>query len=197
MLIGLTGQSGAGKSTVSEIFKENGFFVINADLVSKAVADSEVGMTALKKSFGEEYFENGKLNRKKLGALVFENKEMLDKLNNTLLPIISKEIQKIIEKSDSPLILLDAPTLFESGIDKNCDAVISVIAPKNVLINRIMKRDSLSFNDAEKRISSQFSEEFFKENSQIVIENNSTLENLKSNAETALNNLLKKQIYGG
>lgn len=197
MLIGLTGQSGAGKSTVSEIFKENGFFVINADLVSKAVADSEVGMTALKKAFGEEYFENGKLNRKKLGALVFENKEMLDKLNNTLLPIISEEIQKMIEKSDSPLVLLDAPTLFESGIDKNCDVVISVIAPKNVLINRIMKRDSLSFNDAEKRISSQFSEEFFKENSQIVIENNSTLENLKSNAETALNNLLKKQIYGG
>lgn len=197
MLIGLTGQSGAGKSTVSEIFKENGFFVINADLVSKAVADSEVGMTALKKAFGEEYFENGKLNRKKLGALVFENKEMLDKLNNTLLPIISEEIQKMIEKSDSPLVLLDAPTLFESGIDKNCDAVISVIAPKNVLINRIMERDSLSFNDAEKRISSQFSEEFFKENSQIVIENNSTLENLKSNAETALNNLLKKQIYGG
>lgn len=197
MLIGLTGQSGAGKSTVSEIFKKNGFFVINADLVSKAVADSEVGMTALKKAFGEEYFENGKLNRKKLGALVFENKEMLDKLNNTLLPIISEEIQKMIEKSDSPLVLLDAPTLFESGIDKNCDVVISVIAPKNVLINRIMKRDSLSFNDAEKRISSQFSEEFFKENSQIVIENNSTLENLKSNAETALNNLLKKQIYGG
>ena len=197
MLIGLTGQSGAGKSTVSEIFKENGFFVINADLVSKAVADSEVGMTALKKAFGEEYFENGKLNRKKLGALVFENKEMLDKLNNTLLPIISEEIQKMIEKSDSPLVLLDAPTLFESGIDKNCDVVISVIAPKNVLINRIMERDSLSFNDAEKRISSEFSEEFFKENSQIVIENNSTLENLKSNAETALNNLLKKQIYGG
>ena len=197
MLIGLTGQSGAGKSTVSEIFKENGFFVINADLVSKAVADSEVGMTALKKAFGEEYFENGKLNRKKLGALVFENKKMLDKLNNTLLPIISEEIQKIIDSSDSQFVLIDAPTLFESGIDKNCDAVISVIAPKNVLINRIMKRDSLSFNDAEKRISSQFSEEFFKENSQIVIENNSTLENLKSNAETALNNLLKKQIYGG
>lgn len=197
MLIGLTGQSGAGKSTVSEIFKENGFFVINADLVSKAVADSEVGMAALKKAFGEEYFENGKLNRKKLGALVFENKKMLDKLNNTLLPIISEEIQKIIDSSDSQFVLIDAPTLFESGIDKNCDAVISVIAPKNVLINRIMKRDSLSFNDAEKRISSQFSEEFFKENSQIVIENNSTLENLKSNAETALNNLLKKQIYGG
>lgn len=197
MLIGLTGQSGAGKSTVSQIFKDNGFFVINADAVSKSVSDSDVGRLALKNAFGEEYFENGKLNRKKLGALVFENKEMLDKLNNTLLPIISEEIQKMIEKSDSPLVLLDAPTLFESGIDKNCDVVISVIAPKNVLINRIMKRDSLSFNDAEKRISSQFSEEFFKENSQIVIENNSTLENLKSNAETALNNLLKKQIYGG
>ena len=182
MLIGLTGQSGAGKSTVSKVFKENGYFVVDADKVSRKVSESESGKAALKAAFGEGVFESGNLNRKKLASIVFNDKKELQKLNTTLLPLICNEIDKIVKESGSSYILLDAPTLFESGINSRCDIILAVTAPFSALVSRIMARDFLTKEEAESRISSQHSDSFFKENADIVLENNGTLDGLKDKA---------------
>ena len=162
MLIGLTGQSGAGKSTVSKVFKENGYFVVDADKVSRKVSESESGKAALKAAFGEGVFESGNLNRKKLASIVFNDKKELQKLNTTLLPLICNEIDKIVKESGSSYILLDAPTLFESGINSRCDIILAVTAPFSALVSRIMARDFLTNEEEESRISSQHSDSFFK-----------------------------------
>lgn len=190
MIIGLTGRSGAGKSTVCAAFRENGFFVIDADRVSKEVSETDRAKALLRISFGEGIFENGVLNRKKLGDIVFSDKEKLKKLNEVLLPLIIEEIESLIS-SVSSTVLIDAPTLFESGLYKKCDLIISVSASDEVLISRIMKRDSLTEKDAVKRISSQLSDGFFRENSDIVIENNGSESELIKKAQALIDKILQ------
>ncbi len=178
-VVGLTGHSGAGKTTVSDIFLNEGFSVINADLVSREVSESEKGKKALRCAFGDEVFDGETLNRKKLGSIVFGDSEKLELLNATLLPIISERIVEMIKTEHKEFILLDAPTLFESGLNKICDRIVSVSADKDFLIKRIVERDSLSEEEADKRLSSQKTTDFFKENSDHLLLNNGSLEELK------------------
>lgn len=171
MIIGLTGQSGAGKTTVSDIFKSEGFYIINADAISREVSMQQNVLLELQNAFGSEVVQNGMLNRRLLGSLVFSNRELLDKLNAIMFPKIMSEIKRQIEKCQSQFILLDAPQLFESGADKLCTAVVAVTAPKTVLISRIMKRDGISYSDAVSRLQSQLPHTFFRQNARFVIEN--------------------------
>ncbi len=191
-IIGLCGQSGSGKTTLSKIFEENDFFVINADLVARKVSDTDKAIKLLSENFGEEIIENGVLNRKALGNIVFNNKGKLELLNKTLLPLISEEILKAIDKADRKFILLDAPTLFESGMNNVCHLVIGVIAPFDLLKERIMKRDSLTEEEAISRLSSQKSDQFFKDNCDIIIENNNDISAFESKAYELLNSIKEK-----
>lgn len=191
VIIGLTGQTGAGKSTVSKAFEEKGFSVINADTVARTVVEKgKPCLDDIKKAFGYDIIQSdGSLDRKKLGNIVFNNRSELEKLNNITYPYIRKEISAIIKNyqdNNNNLILLDAPTLFESGTDAICDIIISVIADENIRINRIIKRDGITSEQAKSRINSQHSEKFFIENSDYYIENNNSTENaLKSAYELA------------
>ena len=196
-IIGLTGQSGAGKTTVCDTFKSLGLQIINADLVSKYITEnSKVCIDELKTAFGEEYIENGVLNRRKLGSLVFADREKLDKLMEITFPYIIDEINRQIENiGNNKLIVVDAPTLFESGLNKSCDEVVSVISDKALRLDRIMKRDKISKEEAEKRFSSQLSEKFFKENSDFIIENNGSEDELIK--KTILTAQSIKEIYNG
>lgn len=182
VIIGLTGQSGAGKSTVSHLFEHDGFFVINADRVSRKVTSTPEVLSLLKENFGEGIIlETGGLNRRALANIVFTNKEKLQLLNSLLFPIITKEIEKMIDETDKEFVLLDAPQLFESGADKICDKIISVIAPRDILIERAVERDDISHEEAENRLKSQYTQKFFIDNSNYIIENKTTISDLIDN----------------
>lgn len=181
-VIGLTGQTGSGKSTVCNAFMEKGFEIINCDLVARAVtSDGSDCCKALKAVFPDCIDEALHLDRKALGAIVFSDKEKLEALNRIIFPFINEEIKRRIghaSQNNKKLILLDAPTLFEAGADKLCDMIVSCVALKKLRLQRIMIRDSLNEAQAEDRINSQHSEEFFRSKSDMVIENNGGLDSL-------------------
>lgn len=186
-VVGLTGQSGAGKTTVCKVFSEKGFDIINADLIAHEVM--EKGKPCLKEieeCFGNGVIsEDGELDRKALAAIVFTDKTKLKQLNAISYPYIIYEIlQKIKEysRNGNKYVLLDAPTLFESRADDFCDLIISVTAPEATRISRISKRDDLPAERIKERFSSQHSERFFVNHSDFIIKNNKSVDVLLEKA---------------
>lgn len=187
-VIGLTGQSGAGKTTVSRVFSQNGFAVIDADIISREVTEKgQPCLTELSEAFGSDIINSdGILNRKRLGSIVFSDREKLRQLNGIIYPYI---IYRIISRIDElyeegrELILLDAPTLFEANADDLCDLIISVTADESIRMSRIIARDNITPEAAKKRFESQYSEHFFVNHSDFVIINNKTPDVLAAKAE--------------
>lgn len=187
-IIGLTGQTGAGKSTVSGIFAKSGFALIDADQISRLVV--EPGKPCLAELF--DYFGNAvrnpdnSLNRKALAKIVFTDQKKLESLNSITHPFITEEIFRQINayhKDGHKLILLDAPTLFESRASDFCDMIISVLAPPEIRCSRIMQRDGMTEEAARERMNAQLPEEFFIQHSDYVIRNQSDLAGLYALAE--------------
>jgi len=181
MVVGLTGQTGAGKSTVSKIFSANGFAVIDADQVARRVVEKGTKcLDEIADFFGEGVIcEDGSLNRKALAAIVFSDKAKLETLNTITYPYITGEILRQIRVhsvKDEKLILLDAPTLFESRADDFCDIIISVLADPDIREKRIISRDGLTVEQARRRMNSQLDEEFFRSHSDYIIRNNADME---------------------
>jgi dephospho-CoA kinase len=188
IIIGLTGQTGAGKSTVSSIFVKNGFSLIDADRISREIVLP--GMPCLEELF--DFFgsairnPDNTLNRKALAELVFTDQRKLESLNSICHPFITEEILARISHfiaEGHRLILLDAPTLFESQASDFCDLIISVVARPDLRCSRIMKRDNLTETEARNRMDAQLSEEFFIGHSDYVIRNNEDCEQLYALAE--------------
>jgi dephospho-CoA kinase len=197
-LIGLTGQSGAGKSVVSDIFKQNGFAVIDADLCSReAVEPGSECLTEIAEVFGEKVINADKtLNRKALAEIVFSEKTELKKLNAVMHPFILDIVCKRINELQNEgyrFIILDAPTLFESKADDICDMIISVTAKEDIRKKRIAERDGISDESIEKRFKSQHTESFFIKHSDFVIKNNKTLDELIKKAEEVAEKI--KNLY--
>ena len=196
IVLGLTGQTGAGKSTLCQYLQQKGCAVIDADQVARNVVEKGSACIAdIVLEFGVEYLTvDGNLNRRKLGESVFTDKAKLKKLNDIMFPYIINNIKdKIAEAKEAAdgIILLDAPTLFESGCDKFCDKVISVIASQDVRCHRIIERDGLSEEEAMHRITAQHSDAFYTERSWMVLQNNSDVEALKQQADHMLAELEK------
>ncbi len=183
MVVGLTGQTGAGKSTVSKIFAANGFAVINADVVARNIVEKGSRcLVEIEDFFGKEVINSdGTLNRKSLAAIVFSDKNKLEALNTITYPYITGTILKKIRhhaSREEKLILLDAPTLFESRADDFCETIISVLADPDIREKRIISRDGLTAEQARKRMSSQLDEEFFESHSDYIIHNNGDLDTI-------------------
>ena len=184
-IIGLTGMSGAGKTTACEAFSECGVDIINCDLVARTVVlKGKPALKELKDYFGDEIiFPDGTLDRKKIGNLIFSDESARLAFNEIIYPYISYEmIMNAVEyiKMGSKYVLLDAPTLFESGTDSFCDVIVSVVAEREDSIKRIMLRDNLSREEAENRLSSQHAADFYCDKSDFCVFNNGTREELKS-----------------
>lgn len=176
MIIGLTGQTGAGKSTVSEILKKYGCYHIDADKVAHEVIDSDENVkNSLAEKFGEDIINtDGTVNRALLAGRAFADSESTLCLNDITHPAVNRKIQSIIAKQNEygvKAVIIDAIALFESGEAKLCDFTVAVIAPKDIRRERIISRDNISLSRAEERINAQKDEKFFSVNADYIINN--------------------------
>lgn len=171
-IIGLTGQSGAGKSTVRAVFENNGFSVIDCDGVAREIAGKKAFLEEISERFGKKLLnDDGSLNRAETAAMIYGDREKYSEYCGIIFPYITYYIMRKIENAAGD-VLLDAPTLFEAGIDALCTNIISVVAETSLCAERISKRDGISPEKAKERLSSQHSADFFRDNSDYVIENN-------------------------
>ncbi len=194
LVIGLTGQTGAGKTTVSDYLRENGVTVIDADQVARRVVESGSACIAdIALEFGCEYINaDGTLNRRKMARAAFGDRETLKKLNAVMFPYIIDELHEEIaqlKQEKGGLLVLDAPTLFESGADRECDYVISVTASPEERKRRIMVRDGLTEEEARERINAQHDEEYYRSRSWKVLENDGGVDALKTETSVLLGSL--------
>lgn len=178
-IIGVTGPTGSGKTLLTEYFASLNITTINADeLYHSMLVPPSLCLDAIREKFGDEVFSSdGTLSRERLGNIVFNDKEKLDLLNTTVLSIVLDEIRRqiaVLEKSGTEFLIIDAPTLIESGFHRECDTVISVIAPRDERIKRISLRDGISVERATERVRAQKDDLFYAESSDEVIYNDST-----------------------
>lgn len=182
--IGLTGGIGTGKSTVSEYLKEKGCVIIDADLLSKEMTQKgSPALDEIKRSFGEKYIsKEGNLERKLLGDLVFYNPEALAKLQTIITKKVEEKIDSILkqlkERDNDDIVVIDAPLLFECGMESVADENWLITADMSVRIQRVKKRDGLSEKQISDRINNQMSEEEKRGKSRCIIDNSGTVEEL-------------------
>lgn len=176
MILGLTGKTGAGKSTVCSLLKERGCYIIDADKVAREILfpDSPV-IGKLKETFGEDVVKyNGEVDRKLLAQRAFSSREETEKLNAITHPAIREKILDEIETAkieECEVCVIDAAALLESRIRNDCDYIAVVFAPMDVRLKRIIERDNMSVTDAKRRIDAQKDDEFYLRNADIIIIN--------------------------
>ena len=180
-VIGLCGGSGAGKGTVCSIFNDFGIKSIDTDKLYHSLisTDSECTMELIS-AFGDGIYSNPGINRKALRDIVFSAPEKLRLLNKITHKHILASVRRFIaESADAPAVIVDAPLLFESGFDKECDLTVCVIADNDVRIKRITERDGITVANAKARIDSQIPNSALVEKCDYAIENNSTESELR------------------
>jgi dephospho-CoA kinase len=192
MLIGLTGMSGAGKSTIAAWFEKKGFRLIDCDALVHSLYEARSYTVLVEKAFGADYIQNGRVDRKKLGALVFSNPEELKKLNETVSPFIMEAVVARIQaaKQQDISTVLDAPLLFEYKLEKYCDLVIGVTTDLEIAVKRLAARDGRTEAQIRACLASQHNMEFFREHCDYILENNGDLEALSRSFEDMM-----KKIY--
>ncbi len=175
-IIGLTGLTGAGKSTVAQKLMAYGCYHIDADKVAREVINNNENVkNKLKERFGEDVInEDGTTNRPLLATRAFADEESTNALNEITHPAVTEEIKSIIndmEEIGYRGVIIDAIALFESGEDSLCDFTVAVIAPKDIRLQRIMKRDNITEEKALERINAQKDESFFTKKADFVLWN--------------------------
>ncbi|NWO29585.1 dephospho-CoA kinase [Capnocytophaga sp. oral taxon 903] len=172
MVVGLTGGIGSGKSTIAKEFAALGIAVFNSDEQAKALiaTDAQVKEHIIA-SFGEEAYQNGEYNRAYIAQIVFNNPEKLAILNSIVHPALAKHFKLWAKKQTSPYVLKEAAILFESGSYKDCDYIITVTAPEQLRIARVMARDHCTEAQVRARMAQQWTDEQRIALSDAVIEN--------------------------
>ncbi len=182
-VLGITGGIATGKSTAVEVFQKYDFPIVDGDQVARQVVEPGTpGGAAVVSEFGDDILQkNGSLDRKKLGRIVFSDKQKLDRLNQILNPYIRSEILRQIEKgkSEAPLVIADIPLMYEGHYDHYMDQVAVVYLPEEIQLERLMKRDNLSLEEASKRIKSQLSMEEKRRRADIFFDNQGTIQQLQ------------------
>lgn len=178
-LVGLTGQTGAGKSAVAMYLWQRGFTVLNADkMVADVYRESPVCLKAVAACFGEDILKaDGSLDRPVLAKRAFSSPENTALLGKIVHPFVIAETLRLL-KTVRGMVVLDAPQLFESSMDVLCDCIVSVTAPEKIRLDRILKRDNITAEQARERMNAQLDERFFREHTDYLIENNAGLPQL-------------------
>ncbi len=195
-IIGLCGGSGSGKGTVAELLSLYGIVSIDTDAVYHEITShTSPCLDEIMEAFGKSVINpDGSLNRKALAKIVFSGEDsmikrsLLNKISHKHVWDKTKEIISDLKMSGAEFVIIDAPLLFESGFNKECDIVIAVTADIDIRIQRIIKRDSIDKNAATLRIKSQLPDNYLIDNSDFHIENSGSYEKL----EKQIKNLVKQ-----
>ena len=176
IVVGLTGGIGSGKTTVAKLFLDLDIPIYFADIEAKRLMHtSKVVKRKLIAEFGEKAYENGKLNRAYIAAIVFKDKEKLKAINSIVHPSVSNSFKRWIGKQNSQYVIQENAILFENGTAKKFDYIITVTAPIAIRIKRVMQRDGVTENQVLARMNNQFSDKVKIEKSDFIIENYSLL----------------------
>ena len=171
-IIGLTGGIGSGKTTVANHFIAAGIPVYIADDEARKIMQSPEILREIEKIFGSVIFKNEVLNRQKLAEIVFSNSDKLKQLNDIIHPAVKKNFGNwILNYKNSPFVIYETAILFESGSYKDCDKIITVTAPLETRIERVIQRDKTSRENVLKRIKMQWTDDQRLGKSDFVIEN--------------------------
>lgn len=191
-IIGLTGGIGSGKSTVAKFIEEMGFPVYYSDIRAKDIVnDDEFLKENIKGLLGEEsYDENGIYNRKFVAKTVFENEELLQKLNEMIHPAVRYDFENWVREQDSEYVFKETALLFELGLDKDCHKTVLVTAEDNLRIKRVMDRDGKTYREVETIMDKQMPEKDKLRKTTFVIYNNNGIEELKHETEKVVNKLI-------
>ena len=186
LILGLTGGIGCGKSSLSNIFRNLNIPIVDADIISRKIFEDKLLLEKVFVHFGQSIKnDDGTLNRKALGKIVFSDEEKLKELNNLTHPRIREkiisEIEKLRKKGEN-IVVLDAAILVESGFLDMVDKLLVVTCKQEVQISRIQKRDNCSEQEALSRINSQMSQEEKSKYGDYIIDNSGTITELESKA---------------
>ena len=178
----MTGGIATGKSTVCALLKMHGFSLIDADVIAKEQLEASKG--ELREIFGEEIFDGNVIDRKKLADIIFSSSEQREKLNALIHPKIRAEISRqaeLKEKFELPY-LMDIPLFFESG-DYECRMSMVVYTPKDIQLDRLVKREGFSLEEAKRRVGAQIDIEEKKKRADWVVDNSKDLKHLQNEVE--------------
>lgn len=196
-VIGLTGQTGAGKSTVSRVLADCGIPVVDCDrLAREAVKPGSECLLQLVRAFGRKILRpDGSLDRAGMAAMAFPDPEKLAVLNRithkAILQLLKNRLKEL-EAAGQSLVVVDAPTLFESGADRLCGAVVSVTAPEAFRLERILARDHLEPEAAKRRMDAQKEEAYYTERSDYILVNDGSVKDLEEKARQLARHLQEK-----
>lgn len=181
-IVGLTGGIASGKSTVAGVFAELGAYIIDADKVAHEIVEpNNPAWRDVISFFGEEILNADKtINRERLGEIVFNNADLLDKLNKITHPRIMEkfkdELQAIRENNPNAIVIMEVPLLYETHLERMCDLVVVVWVDRETQKDRLMRRDSISEDATVKRIDSQMDLDEKAKIADYVIDNRKTIE---------------------
>ena len=187
--IALTGGISTGKSTVCNLFKLHGFLTIDADVIAHRLLDENSNKIA--SMFGEQYVQNGKVLRKELGKIIFSNEENKLKLEALLHPLIKEQIikeSKIFEEQNKPYFV-DIPLFFEK-MSYPIPKSLVIYTPKELQIQRLMKRDNIDENEAKLKISNQMDIEEKRKLANMVIDTSQNLKHLQNEVERIIGEII-------
>ncbi len=171
-LIGLTGKTGAGKSTISKYLQQKGAYIVDGDIVARNVLVTDKSLVSkLCDAFGNVLNDDGTLNRGLVARAAFSTPENTEKLNSIMHPAINDAIGSLAKEgfSGSDVVVVDAAAIIESGFADKCDCLVVAQAPEEVRLLRIMKRDNISEEDALVRIKGQKSDDFYNSKADFII----------------------------
>lgn len=192
-VIGITGSIACGKSFVTSTLRNLGYPTIDTDKISHDLtADGSVANEALALKFPEA-INNGRLNRKILGEIVFNDKIRREELNHILHPLIYQMTEELINKYDG-IIFVDVPLMFEAHFDKLCDKIICVYTSYESQIERLMSRDSITYEEAIKKINSQMPLKDKMEKSDFLLKSEENFDDTVNNIKIILNKI-REEYY--
>lgn len=191
-IIGITGPTGAGKSSVTKYLQDKGCYVIDADILARQAMQK--GSHCLKQAsvvFGDDIINaDGELIRHKLAERAFATPQATEKLNNITHPWICMQTLKAVNKTrnehNNPIIIFDAAVLLESSMDIICDYIVAVVAPPVVRKERIMLRDNLTEEQANLRMSAQKDNSFYTRQADFIIDSGNDIHSVHSSADEIL-----------
>ena len=188
MIIGITGGSGSGKTTLLDVIRKEGGLVLDCDAIYHELLKTDEGLLCTIDSRFPGCVENGILNRKKLGSIVFADETALKDLNTITHSAVKSKVLQLLPSAPQ-LAAIDAIALFEGGLAELCDATVAVIADRDVRVQRLMSRDNITEEYAKNRIAAQHDNRWFQENCDYCLENNGTAEDFQKKSIVLLTQL--------